>query len=194
MERNAERMKKEDCTLERLVTTIPLADYVPRCVDVPRFLAYCKACPSYGTRWSCPPHDYDSMDLWARYEALSLVVLVITPHPGIGRDRALDILAREKNTLLEELLALEGKVPGSLVLSAGNCQLCRFCGRSRGEPCCHPEKMRPSIEALGGDVSRTLEHYLGRSIQWTKPGETPQYLTLAGGLLIPGGWRGGGHG
>ena len=24
MERNAERMKKEDCTLERLVTTIPL--------------------------------------------------------------------------------------------------------------------------------------------------------------------------
>ena len=131
MERNAERMKKEDCTLERLVTTIPLADYVPRCVDVPKFLAYCKACPSYGTRWSCPPHGYDPMDLWARYEALSLVVLVITPHPGIGRDRAMDILAWEKNTLLEELLALESKVPGSLALSAGLFLLCRLLRRGQ---------------------------------------------------------------
>ena len=194
MERNAERMKKEDCTLERLVTTIPLADYVSRCVDVPRFSDYCKACPSYGTRWSCPPHDYDPMALWARYQALSLVVLVITLAPGIGRDRVMDILAREKNTLLEELLALESKVPGSLALSAGTCQLCRCCGRARGVPCAHPEKMRPSIEALGGDVSHTLEHYLGRTIQWTKSGETPSYLTLVGGLLIPSGWKGGGHG
>ena len=94
MERLAERMKKDGCTVERLVTTIPLADYVPRCVDVPRFLGYCRDCPSYGKRWSCPPHDYDPVDLWGRYEALSLVVLVITPDRGTPRDRAMDLLAK----------------------------------------------------------------------------------------------------
>ena len=187
-------MKKEDCTLERLVTTIPLAEYVPQCVDVPKFLGYCRACPSYGKRWSCPPHDYDPMDLWARYETLTLVVLVLTPDRGASREEAMAAMAREKKALLEELLALEEAFPGSLALSAGNCQLCRFCARTQGIPCWQPQRMRPSIEALGGDVSLTLEGYLGRTIRWTRPGETPPYLTLAGGLLIPGGWKGGGHG
>lgn len=190
----AGRMRSHNCSVERFVTTVSLADYVPQCVDVPKFLAYCRDCPSYGTRWSCPPHDFDPMDIWGRYEALSLVVLVITPDPGATREEAMAALVREKNDLLENLLTLETKMSGSLALSAGSCQLCRFCARKHGVPCYQPHRMRPSIEALGGDVGKTLERYLGKTIRWTRPDEVPEYLTLVGGLLIPANWKGGDHG
>ena len=194
METFAGRMKQNGYTTERFVTTIPLAEYVPQCVDVPKFLGFCRACPSYGTRWSCPPHNYDPMDLWARYETLTLVALVLTLDGSLSRTQAMDALTREKKALLEELLSLEEKFPGSLALSAGNCQLCRFCARTQGIPCWQPQRMRPSIEALGGDVSLTLERYLGKTLRWTREGEIPETLTLVGGLLLPDARKGGAYG
>ena len=143
-------MKQNGYTTERFVTTIPLAEYVPQCVDVPKFLGFCRDCPSYGTRWSCPPHNYDPMDLWARYETLTLVALVLT-------------------------------LDGSL-------------SRTQGVPCWQPQRMRPSIEALGGDVSLTLERYLGKTLRWTREGERPETLTLVGGLLLPDARKGGAYG
>lgn len=194
METFAGRIKHDGYTVERFITTLSLAEYVPQCVDVPKFLAFCRDCPSYGTRWSCPPHAYDPLDLWARYETLTLVVLELTPNRDVSREEAMACMAREKNSLLEDLLSLEAKCPGSLALSAGNCQLCRFCARTQGVPCWQPQRMRPSIEALGGDVSLTLERYLGKTLQWTRGGEKPKTLTLVGGLLLPALRKGGAYG
>lgn len=46
--------------------------------------------------------------------------------------------------------------------------------------------MRYSVDALGGDLSETMEQYFQRPIRWSRNGEVPEYLTLVGGLLVGG--------
>ena len=52
-----------------------------------------------------------------------------------------------------------------------------------GRPCRCPEKMRYSIEALGGNVAETAERYLHKPLLWIEDGRMPDYLTLVCGLL-----------
>ena len=172
-------------SLERLITTVPLEELLAQWVDVGKFLPYCQACPNYGKRWSCPPFQFDPMDLWRGYKALVLVALVLIPAAGTDPAVFQESVRLEKNKLLEDLLALEETFPGSLALAAGSCDLCRFCARETGQPCRRPNQLRCSMEALGGDVAGIAEEYLGRALQWSRAGDLPDALTLVGGLLIP---------
>ena len=54
----------------------------------------------------------------------------------------------------------------------------------QGRPCRHPERLRYSIEALGGDVEGCLQHYFHVPVLWGRDGLAPEYLVLMGGLLI----------
>lgn len=171
-------------TVTHLRADVPVADYLAACVDVPRFLAFCRACPSYATRWACPPFDFDPMALWRQYDTLALYGRVITPAvPGQAEKAALDALEREKADMLHRLLAAEAAQPGSLALSAGSCRLCSGCTRPRGLPCRQPDAVRHSIEALGGDVAKSAQHYLAHPLLWIQDGVLPRYLMLVGGLL-----------
>ena len=58
-----------------------------------------------------------------------------------------------------------------------------YCTRVNEEPCRHPEKMRYSIEALGGDVSKTAADLLDLELKWGKNGELPEYFVLVGGMI-----------
>lgn len=49
---------------------------------------------------------------------------------------------------------------------------------------CENYSQRWSIEALGGDVSKTAEQYFNLPMLWIKDGQAPDYLMLAGGLLL----------
>ena len=98
----------------------------------------------------------------------------------------LEGLRREKERMMDALLGLERETPGSLALSAGGCTLCSDCTRPEGQPCRKPEKMRYSIDALGGDLSETMERYFHRPISWSRNGEVPEHLTVVGGLLVGG--------
>ncbi|MCI7472596.1 MAG: DUF2284 domain-containing protein [Clostridiales bacterium] len=153
-------------------------------MDVPKFLAYCKDCPNYNTRWSCPPFDFDPLEIWSRYDTLRLIACVLSFAPGQDAQSAVQALKEVKKDLVEELLALEQSVPGSFALSAGTCEYCERCGKADGMPCRAPERLRYSIEALGGDVGKTMEKYLQKPIRWIRNGTVPEYLTLVGGLLM----------
>lgn len=96
----------------------------------------------------------------------------------------LEGLEHEKLRLLEDLLAFERETPGAVALPVGGCSLCERCTRQDGRPCRYPDKMRHSLDALGGDISKTMEMYFDKPILWIKDGKTPEYLTLVGGLLI----------
>lgn len=177
-----------DYTLESLTAEVPLAEYRRDCLDIPRFLAYCRECPDYEHNWSCPPYDFDAAELWQGYGGLRLYGRLLAFAPQTPAETALAALSREKQSLLMELLALEKAVPGSLALSAGNCQLCapQACNRPH-TPCLHPEGRRYSLESLGGNVDLTARRYLGKSLLWCKDGVAPDYLLLVGGLLLPAG-------
>lgn len=165
---------------------VPIAEYLSACVDVEKFIGYCRACRNYGRRWSCPSFDFDPLDLWKRYQAIHIHARVLTPVRGADMTVMMEGLKREKEKLTDALLKMERDTPGSLALSAGSCSLCGSCTRPEGIPCREPERMRYSIEALGGDLSETMERYFQRPIRWSRNGEVPDYLTLVGGLLVGG--------
>ncbi len=177
-------------TVRELEAEVPLEEYLTQYVDIPKFLAFCRACPNYGLAWSCPRLEFDPMTIWRRYPRMRLHARMIVPaEPGAEAAAALRVLHEEKDAYLDRLLAWEAEVPGSLALAAGSCTQCPRCTRSEGRPCQKPERLRYSIEALGGDVGGTAERYLGKPLLWIKNGVVPEYLILVGALLLPDGER-----
>lgn len=169
-----------------------VSDFLKTCVDIPRFLECCKDCPSYGKRWSCPPYVFSVSALWGRYSTLLLYEEKI-PIPAEYREKTYEqdalnelcraLLAPVKRQMTADLLALEQRHPESLALFPGTCELCERCNKEIGVPCAHPEKMRHSIESLGGNVAQAVQIYFDDTILWAKEGHLPEYFILLGGLL-----------
>ena len=171
-------------TLERAEAVVSVQEFVKACIDIPKFLECCKLCPNYTKRWSCPPFDFDPMEIWNKYQTLHLHALILKP-TGCDSKTLMAGFWKEKPDFDRWLLALEQQAPGSFALSGGTCSFCGECRKALGKPCCHPDWLRYSIEALGGDVGKTMELYFGKPILWAQEDQTPDYLMLVGGLLIP---------
>ena len=173
-------------TLEK---TVPLKEFRRDLVDVPRFLGYCLDCPNSGRFWSCPPFEFDPREIWERYGALLLYAQKIVFRkdrlfPGERRAFEATELPKVKAGLARELLAMEAEAPGSLALFAGKCDLCPACARTERKACRMPDRMRYSIEALGGDCGGALEKYFGETLQWSAGQRLPEQIILLGGLLL----------
>ncbi len=183
-----EETKLYTCTtLER---TVPLKEFRETLVDVPRFLGYCQDCPNYGRYWSCPPYDFDPRDLWQRFGALRLYARKLVfcrdrLFPGERRSFEAQELPKIKAAMARELLCREAEAPGSLALFPGKCEWCPVCARLEGKPCRTPDRMRYSLESLGGDCGGALERYFGESLQWAQGNRLPEQIILLGGLLLP---------
>lgn len=180
---------------EKMEAEVPVEEYVRECVDVDKFLGFCRECKNYEKRWSCPPFAFDPLDIWHTYDRLRILgVKIYLPKelrrqkfsPKQQADLMQSIVMEQKKKFDEEMLALEKATEGSLSLSGGSCLLCEpeDCTKVEGKPCRHPECMRHSIEALGGDVGKTVEKYLNQKLLWIKDGTLPEYFILVGGLLI----------
>ena len=169
--------------LYRIDHTVDLKDYLSACVDVLKFEALCRSCPNYGNRWSCPPFDFDPMEIWNRFDTLHLVTHILEPKGGITVQKLLEAHQQEKSKMLEVLMEEEQKHPDSMALWAGTCDLCPVCAKAEGKPCRMPDRMRHSIEALGGDVGKTAEQYFGYPLLWIEGDTVPAYMTLMGGVL-----------
>lgn len=161
-------------------------------IDPDRFLAFCRECPNYGRLWSCAPYDFDIKRYWQGFSVFTVIGIQIIPDPEIrsiiyNPEDAGTILAlmrrEEKKQLSEELFDMQDSHPGSVLLTAGSCDLCSTCTRPSGAPCVHPDRMRYSIESLGGNVEKTARELLGTELLWTRDGVLPAYTMLVGGLL-----------
>ena len=172
-----------------------VADYVESCVNVEEFLECCKACHNYEHVWSCPPFDFSPEEYWKRYDKLYLRARkILFSEEMLKRDYTSEeleeitrqVMGREKEKLGELLFSMERENPGSISLWAGRCRQCgqTGCSRETGEACKHPDKLRYSIEALGGNVGLTITKYLGQQLIWMEEGKLPEYFMLVGGLLV----------
>ena len=171
-------------TIEQLEKKIPMEQVLRDCVDVPYFLELCKACPNYGSRWSCPPYTTDSLCVWLGYDTLHMIIRVLRPEPGMSEQDAIAMVEREKQRFSDELLDMEEGRANVYSLSAGPCMRCgEACAKKTKQVCRMPHKVRFSIESLGGNVSALTEKYFGKSLLWMKDGVVPEYFVLAGGLL-----------
>ena len=188
-------MDKISCRTEYLEATVSVEEYMEKCVDVLTFMEYCKNCGNYEKIWSCPPYNFQPEDYWKKYKTFRIVGMkIFLPEElleGTYEDKERDQLLQKvifpyKKELDQKLLSLEEEVPGSISLSGGSCLQCAqgTCTRPCGESCRQPDKMRYSIESLGGNVGLTVRKYLHEELLWMEEGKLPEYFILVGGLLI----------
>ena len=199
------------CRMEYFEKEIPVSEYLEGYVEAEEFLEACKACPNYGRVWSCPPYDFDVIGYWNQFSALRVFARKIYLDGLSDQAEVSALLASVKDDMSRQLFDLEEAVPGSVSLSAGSCSLCRpeavpgeagaaadqsqegdvnvslggsCCSRPSGQPCRHPEKLRYSIESLGGNVGLTCRKLMGVHLEWMEEGKLPSYFVLCAGLLI----------
>lgn len=164
---------------------IDVPSYIEGYVNAEEFLECCKACENYDRKWSCPSFDFDPVtDYWKGYRSLKVVgkKMILGEEEKENWENLLDEV---KDDLTQELFMEEEKYPGSVSLSAGSCRICgaNNCSKAQNEPCRFPDKMRYSIEALGGNVGLTASKLLGIELQWIEEEKVPDYFVLIGGLL-----------
>lgn len=172
-------------TIERFEKEIDVAEYIDGYVSVEEFEECCKACPNYGTVWSCPPYDFDAEGYWKNYKKLLVVARKINFTKEVTPEQSYEIMKEVKADMAKELYKMESEVPKSISLSAGSCDLCQEegCTRKDGISCRYPDKMRYSIESIGGNVGLTVSKLLGIRLEWIEEGKVPSYFVLVGGLL-----------
>ncbi|MBI5115758.1 DUF2284 domain-containing protein [Candidatus Poribacteria bacterium] len=103
-------------------------------------------CPLYGSSKMCPPNTPRPQDFERALRKYSWGVLVKT-RPHKINDIVVEVEKRAFSMGYYLALGLRG----------GPCPLCKECTEP-AEPCRHPEKARPSMEALGIDVFATLKN------------------------------------
>ena len=173
--------------IRRLTGALPMSEMRQTYIDIEKFLGCCAACPRYGQTWSCPPYDFDPADVWKAYDAVQLYALQIFPEDAAARSAAfadpeafLFPYRKMLDALLEEK---EHETTGSLRLDPGRCRVCDVCARREGKPCRFPDKLRYSLESLGGNVGAIAADKLGAPLLWGTKDAPPEYFVLVGAVL-----------
>ena len=127
----------------------------PRDIRIsPRPVWKCRTCAFYGKRPSCPPHVpswKEARDLFSHYSRAILVKFRI----DMWR------FEEEKREILLYLLRREREFfrtsPYALALFPGACNLCDECTYETEGICKLPDKVRPSMDAIGVEVNSIVE-------------------------------------
>ncbi|NJE42325.1 DUF2284 domain-containing protein [Thermococcus sp. GR6] len=128
----------------------------------PRPVWKCRACPMYGKRPSCPPHvpDWREAKDWVSSFRQALIIKFEIDYNNFEAEKRKALLYLLKR---EEELFKEGKMY-AMALFPGSCNLCDDCPFERGEPCRVPTKVRPSVDAIGIEISRLVEIDFSESV------------------------------
>jgi len=176
--------------IKKLIADVNVGEYYENYVDFEKFSKLCiEEQEMLGYNWSYPPFDFDPDDIWHSYEKLKIIAFKIEFSPEeleqTFEEKELEFILKRferlKVKLMNEIYALEDE--NSMGLFLGKCNLCMKCTREFGMQCKMPFKMRYPIEALGGDVDRTVEDIFGFKILYAHNGKLPEYLFFVGGLL-----------
>lgn len=151
------------------------------------FLSFCQQCQNYGRRYGCPPFDYNPLSLIGDFHKVRIIgVKIIPDSKQLPLEAVNDLMEPITKDLNEELLEMEKSLNGLAFGFVGTCPYCNGlrCARIDGEPCRHPDKVRPSLEAFGFDMVKTAKDLLGLDIQWSKGDYIPEYLVLVCGVFF----------
>lgn len=174
-----------DYSYEVVIAEISTAE-AARHRDVAHFEELCRECPCYGRRWCCPPLESDILAKPDNYPTLTLVGARIIPNvSGRPIEDAGRLIADCRRLIEPQILREEKNTAGFAALFTGQCTHCgeKKCTRINGEPCRHPELVRPSLEALGYNVGALAEDFLNLKLQWSADGKIPEYLVIVAGLF-----------
>lgn len=180
------RMEETDFTTERYVAEFDAGTYIKDFRKEEYFLGFCRQCGNYGSRYGCPPFNYDPLTKIGKYRNVRIVgVKIIPAEKDLPMSAARSLLKPVVLALNEEMLGVEAETGGYYCGFAGSCEYCggEQCARKANLPCRHPDKVRPSLEAFGFDIGKTASDLLGIELKWSKGDKLPEYLTLVCGLF-----------
>ena len=125
----------------------------------PRSFLKCRfGCNRWGHYWTCPPHlDLSPRQFMEAYERYTHAILIKSTDPVAGQEAS---LAVEK----EAMMSLGCSFAFALVL----CVQCEECAYP--EPCRYPHLARPSMDAYGVDIGKTVEP-LGFKVEFDARGQ-----------------------
>jgi len=179
---------------EVFTTEVPMNEFIENCTDIEYFEKCCSVCPNYGKTWSCPPYNFNPLDFWREYKTfLIYAIKVTTPAELLESKYSVDDLAKIGGEIIKEahkridaeMNLMKEDFPDSKILGGGSCRICgeNKCARRFGSPCRFPNKMKYSIESLGGNVETVLKKYFDQQICWGKDEHLAPYYMAVGGLL-----------
>ncbi len=179
------------------IATLSVADYIANYRDKERFIACCRECGRYGNCWACPPFGFDTEAYISAYETAFIIVTKIIIEPDAieanrGRERCAEagqhIIREVRRDLDKRLLEWETAFTGRAFF-AGTCHMCPDgkCARITAAPCIAPDKVRPSLEAFGFDISKTTTQLLQTELKWGTADTLPEYFTLVSGFFTSNG-------
>lgn len=115
-------------------------------------------CNRWGRYWTCPPHlAFSAEQFMAAFKNYEKAIIIQSADPHIGQDVT---LAVEK----EAMLACGSMFAFAMVLCV-KCETCFY-----PEPCRYPHLARPSMDAYGIDIGKTVES-LGFKVAFDKEGK-----------------------
>lgn len=126
-------------------------DMVIRCQSL------CKdnLCRKYGTNWACPPGFSEHMDsLSEQYDSTLLLSRTFACDPR-DRDAVEECNSVMKATLRSVVEHLRSAGIECRGFSDGGCDLCQTCAYP--DPCRFPDRVMPSVSAIGIDMGAYLE-------------------------------------
>ena len=173
-------------TTEKFFADIDAKNYINEFRRTDYFIEFCQQCKNYGRRYGCPPFDDKTLSIVEGYEKVRIMGVKIIPNnKQLPLSTANDLMKPVITEMNEELLELEKSLGGYAFGFVGTCPYCGGapCAKISGEPCRHPDKVRPSLEAFGFDMSKTAKDLLGLEIKWSQGELIPEYLTLVCGVF-----------
>ena len=171
---------------EDFTVTVAVEEFMAKFRNAEVIGGYCRRCENFGKSWGCPPFEYDVEKRLRQYKELLLVATKIIPEEqGLPVEEAQQLILPERRRLEKRLHEMENACNGLACTYIGRCLYCPegVCTRLAGQPCRHPDKVRPSLEAYGFDVARATSEVFGLKICWSKAGKLPAYLILVCGLF-----------
>lgn len=161
--------------------SLPMSEYISSYRDEEFCAEACKRCPNYGKTWSCPPFDNDMMVYDGTIELIMVRLEMESPLPY---ERTVEFMADLKREITPALLEYESRIEGRAFSLAGKCVVCHApCARTLALPCRHPDKVRPSLEAVGFDLVKTADKLFGNPLEWSRPGEGINHISLILGVV-----------
>lgn len=123
-----------------------------------RTLCEQNVCGNYGKNWMCPPDAGDINELMAALRSYTYILVyqtVNTLEDSYDFEGMADAAMKHHRLMygIREDIEKSG-LKRKLFLGAGGCRLCDVCAKRTNEPCRHPDKAIPSLEAYGVNVSK----------------------------------------
>ena len=124
----------------------------------PRSYLKCRfGCNRWGQYWTCPPNlDLSPEKFMEAFKTYHKAIIIKTTDPDVGQEVTLAI---EKDAMLNH--------GSNFAFAMALCVKCEECAYP--EPCLYPHLARPSMDAYGVDISKTVEP-LGFKVEFDQSG------------------------